>query len=237
MTPTSKRNYIKYSIEDKILEDFEFETDEPSLTILIATMGKRNKSFLSLLDSLLPQIDRLGGKVEVVAYWNNGELSIGQIRQALLEEAKGNYICFVDDDDELPPYYCYEIINALGKDYVGFNVKVLSDEIEKPTAFHSIRYQTWHQDENGYYRGVTHLNPVKRGLALMGRFDGGVGEDERWARTVTPFVKTENYLDKIMYIYHHSSENSNFGGDKKEGQFKRPIIVNKQFRWHPESRR
>jgi len=218
---------------------------ERRLSILIATIGRRNDSFLELMASLVPQIER--NNIEVVAYWNTGEKLIGDLRQALLKEAKGEYICFIDDDDRVPAYYCDEIFFALNSakekvDYVGFQVelfeKIQGIEHQMPPVFHSIRYGVWHQDEHGYYRGITHLNPIKRELALQAEFGkNGIGEDESWARTLMPLVRTEAYINKIMYYYHHDRENTSFGGiERKRKLYKRPKFEHAQFRWHPKSK-
>lgn len=191
------------------------------LSILIATLGRRHKQFRTLLSELMPQIEKYTGQIEVIALHNNGELTIGEYRQALLEAAQGEYVCFVDDDDKLPDYYCKEIMKAIKRkpDYIGFKVKLTNNDIERPTAFHSLQFPGWYQDVNGYYRGVTHLNPIKRELALRGNFTQltGAGEDEGWAVQVRPFVKTEEYIDKFMYFYRHDTEDSHFGSGKPAG--------------------
>jgi glycosyltransferase involved in cell wall biosynthesis len=206
----------------------------PDLSILIATMGCRNEQFLKLMKLLLSQVNDFHN-IEVIAYWNNGEKSIGEIRQALLNQSKGEYVCFIDDDDAIPPYYCVEILSNLGKDYVGFEVELYNDGVLQPRVMHSILYKNWSQDAQGFYRGVTHLNPIKRSIAIQGKFFGEAGEDERWSRSVTPFVLTENYINKIMYSYRHSSDKSNFGGQEQKGEYTRPVINNKYFKWHPLS--
>lgn len=212
------------------------------LSILIATIGRRNDSLLKLLAQLMPQTE--GKDVEVIAYWNNGERSIGDIRQSLLKEAKGEYVCFIDDDDMVPDYYIDEILANLGEDYVGFQVELfestrMTPPILMPPVFHSIRYGVWHQDDNGYYRGITHLNPIKREIALKGEFGKqGIGEDASWARSLMRFVKTENYIDKIMYYYHHDADETSFGGAYKPwAKYKRPDYGHENFRWHPLSKK
>lgn len=210
---------------------------EPKLSILICTIGPRKESFLRLMDELMPQVSF--NDVEVIAYWNNGEKSIGEIRQELLEEAKGEYVCFIDDDDRIPDYYCVEILHNLGEDYVGFEVQLFEKDKLMPRVFHSIRYGVWHQDDQGYYRGITHLNPIKRELAIQGQFGlQGIGEDESWARTMMSLVRTEKYIDKIMYYYHHDADTTTFGGKKLPEQiYHRPDFSHPQFRWHPKSRK
>lgn len=206
------------------------------LSILIATIGRRNGNLLALLAYLMPQTE--DKEVEVIAYWNNGEDSIGHIRQDLLKEAKGEYVCFIDDDDRIPDYYVAEILNNVGKDYIGFEVELFEKDIKMPRVFHSIKYGVWHQDDNGYYRGITHLNPVKRDIAIQGNFGiQGLGEDETWARVISPLVRTENYIDKIMYYYHHDADNTTFGGSYNLwAEYTRPIYKHTNFRWHPKSK-
>jgi len=209
-------------------------TSSPSLSILVASLGRREKKLSELLSILAPQIIENG--IEIVIYWNNGEKKIGDYRQALLEEAKGDYVCFVDDDDRVPYYYCHTILQNLGKDYIGFEVELFNEGKKMPRVFHSIRYGVWHQDEKGYYRGVTHLNPVKRELALTGTFSNGIGEDETWARMVAPHIRTENYIDKIMYYYHHDKDETFFGGvPKPEKLYIRPDLPYYGVRYHPDS--
>lgn len=209
----------------------------PKLSILIATVGRRNDSLHRLLAQLMPQTE--GKEVEVIAYWNNGERSIGDIRQSLLEEATGEYTCFIDDDDMVPDYYIPEILSALGEDYVGFEVELFEKDKQMPRVFHSIRYGVWHQDDTGYYRGITHLNPIKRELAIQGQFGKqGIGEDESWARSMMSLAKTENYIDKIMYYYHHDADETMFGGAYKPwAKYKRPEYGHTNFRWHPLSKK
>lgn len=203
------------------------------LSILIATLGRRGYRFLNLLSLLMPQVEKYDGQIEVLAYWNNGEVSIGEIRRSLMESAVGEYVCFIDDDDSVPGYYCAEIMEAIEEhpDYVGFKVQFFNEGVEAKPVFHSIMYNRWHEDERGYYRGVTHLNPIKREIALQGDFgNGGIGEDAKWARSVTPLVKTEKYVDKVMYQYYHDKSDTSFGGDiKPDGNYKRPTVTYKNF--------
>lgn len=211
--------------------------NSPKLSILISTIGKRNQKLLALLDDLLMQIEKL--PVEIVAYWNCGEQTIGDIRQSLLKEARGEYVCFVDDDDKVPEYYVAEILKALGKDYVGFQVELFNNGKQMPPVYHSIKYGIWSQDENGYYRGITHLNPIKRKIALKGTFGkDGLGEDAEWARTIMADVRTENYIDKIMYYYLHERDETMFSGAvRPEASYERPAFKHPQFRWHPKSKK
>lgn len=187
--------------------------------------------FEKLLKKLMKQVDKHQGAIRVIAYWNNGELPIGEIRQTLLEAATGTYVCFIDDDDAIPAYYCDEIIKALGKDYVGFRVRLLIHGVVHPPVYHSLKYDSWFEDRKGYYRNVTHLNPIKRKLALVHGFQSNeFGEDGIWARDTLPLVKTENYINKIMYYYHYG-ENSSWKVRPAYRTFARPKVKYKFFKY------
>jgi hypothetical protein len=211
------------------------------LSILIATVGRREEKFISLLSRLMEKVDMFNGQIEVIAYWNNGELPIGTLRQDLVEQAKGEYICFIDDDDDVPEYYCEQIMEALWEnpDYVGFQVKFFNEGVEAKPVYHSIVYDHWYEDENGYYRGVTHLNPIKRSIALQGNFgtSGEAGEDAQWAQSVKGLVKSQVYLDRVMYFYLHDRSDTNFGGDRSNGgEYVRPTVNYKHFSFHKDSK-
>ena len=97
------------------------------MSILIPTIGRRRERFAALLDVLLPQAEKSRASTEVVALYNNGEHPLPQVRQRLLDAARGAYVCFVDDDDMVAPCYVDEIVSALaenpGADSVGFRLE------------------------------------------------------------------------------------------------------------------
>src|SRR5687767_4133734 len=149
----------------------------------------------------LSYIEDYDGEIEVVAYWNNREKSLGSLRQALVEEAKGDYICFVDDDDMLPEYYLSSVYSLLGgtkydgPQYVGWKMQYIHDGVPSPKpTYHSLKYDGWSEDSLGFYRDVSHLNPVRRSLALRADFRKeipGVSEDRSWAIQLRPHLATE----------------------------------------------
>ena len=213
-------------------------------SILIATLSRRSEKLQRLLyNDLLPQVERYPD-VEVVAYWNHwGERPLGDIRQALVEDAKGDYINFVDDDDYLPEYYCSEIYPFLdGKiDYIGWKMQVIHDGVALKPTFHRLCYGGWYEDETGFYRDVSHLNPVRRELALMADFRRGFPEDESWADQLSLRLKREYFVNRTMYYYHSDSTDCSWKPDSPGARpyspldYKRPDIRSDQFRWHPDS--
>jgi hypothetical protein len=72
---------------------------------------------------------------------------------------------------------------------------------------HSLRYKTWYEDSSGLFRDISHLNPVRRRLARLGRFGGGFSEDSRWAAMLreTGQVRTEAWIPEALYWYRFST--------------------------------
>lgn len=164
----------------------------------------RHEGFDHLVASLEPQLNK---QCEVLVFWDNFEHSLGAKRQALLEAAKGEYICFVDDDDTVPDYYVEKIFEHMGQDYIGWRQQLTHDGEKMKPTFHSLEYSISETD-TAWYAGVTHLNPIKRKIALQGRFDISSPEDIAWAAQVRP--QTERVIDPefIMYYYEHSTSKS-----------------------------
>ena len=211
--------------------------ERPLLSILIPTVGERSDRFQNLVASLSPQVQAEYGDIEVLVYWNNFERPIAEIRQALIEEAHGQYVCFVDDDDGVPSYYCDKIITALQSrpDYVGWRMQLWMDGQKMKPTFHSIKYDHWSDDAEGYYRDISHLNPIKRSIALQVPFTGHDGpEDYSWAQLIAPLVKTEEYIEEPMYFYYYNSRDTIWQGGKVPDQsYTRPEL-GEHFRYHPE---
>lgn len=214
-----------------------------SLTILIPTVVDRAEKFQRLVDCLAPQIIKYGGDVQVLVLWNNYERQIGAVRQKLLEEADSSYVVFIDDDDLVTDDYVDTIYPLLdGVDYIGYKVAFYDNgrKVNKP-VIHSIKNTGWYDDDSGFYRRGVHINPVLRKIALKGRYDMGDyraetprPEDETYHKNIDKYLKTENFIDREMYIYHQTDDHAFGKFIPLEGEFKKPILP-KYFKYHPES--
>lgn len=176
-------------------------------SILILTQPSRKLFLARLMDVLRPQLENILGwarDVEVVAKEFDKRYSLGYNRQLMIDAARGEYVCFVDDDDLVAEDYVSRILPLLdGADYIGFQLQCYMDGAPFSRTYHSLKYDRWWNDEKGYYRDISHVNPIRRELALKAWMSGGHGEDSRWATDLRKLgvVKTENYVDDIMYHY------------------------------------
>lgn len=184
----------------------------PTWTILVPTLGERRALFERLMTALLPQLDPYAGNVRVISWWNNGSPGLPEIRQRLVIGSRSEYVSFVDDDDLVPGYFVAEVVTALAQrpDYVGWDVQCYSDGAPTAISHHSLAHGRWYNGETAYFRDISHLNPIKRDLALLGDFRKtrvGRAEDRNWADQIrhTRKVRTEVVIPRIMYHYLYST--------------------------------
>ena len=84
------------------------------LSILICSLASREYYRNRLLELLESQINvENQTSIEVLQDIDHGEASIGSKRQRLIEVAKGDYVCFIDDDDRISPDYIEKILKAI----------------------------------------------------------------------------------------------------------------------------
>lgn len=180
----------------------------PFLSILIASMAKRKRECDRLMRFLLRQLDG-GMPVEVLV--NDAEpMSRGAKRQAMLQEARGDYVAFVDDDDLVADDYLVRVLNACAqrKDCCSLEgVITLGMGTSRP-FYHSLKYDRWFEDQVAYYRTPNHLNAVRRDLALQAGFrDMAYGEDLDYSARLYPLLRTEAQVTGGP-LYHY------FAGDE-----------------------
>jgi len=180
-------------------------------SILIPTLSSRTNQCLSLVDRLLDQIEQGNyiGLVEVVTLYDSGEKSIGTKRNELIQMAKGKYIAFVDDDDDITANYIDLIMEGIAHDVDCCSLRgVITWNGEQPEVFeHSIKYDAYKTNATGfprYERYPNHLNAIKKEIANDFKYpEINHGEDTDWATQVyqSGRIKTEHYIDSVLYHY------------------------------------
>lgn len=177
--------------------------------VLIATIPHRHGKLCALLAELNRQWQPGLG---VIVYRDNLEAPVGVKRQALLKMSRADYVSFIDDDDEVSPVFVRQIMIALdaGPDYVGFLAEVWLDGVYTAQAEHSLRHSSWRGGTgrpDRIARDLSHLNPIRRELALRGDFGAGHDEEDRdWAQGVrdSGAARVEVLVPEVMYVYKFS---------------------------------
>jgi glycosyl transferase family 2 len=179
-------------------------------SILILTQPSRVEFLARLLEVIKPQIEHCPD-IELLIRVFDPTLSLGENRQLLKDQSVGEYVNFIDDDDLVPEDYVSSIYpNLHDVDYVGFQMQMYVDGSSTNPIYHSLRYDRWWQDMNGSYRDIVHLNPMRRELSQLVKMSGESGEDSRWSSALRSLevLKTEAYVDKVMYYYYHRTRKS-----------------------------
>ena len=196
---------------------------DKKLSILICSIVGRELLLQNLVNELKRQSIGKTDDVEILIEVDNKEISTGAKRNILLKRARGDYICFVDDDDKVSYDYVAKILEAVESNpdccsLVGLlgrkmnrktlrrmqrrKEKINPDEIQSNIFIHSLKYKEWFEKDGVYYRCPNHLNTIKRELALQVGFpDVSQSEDRAYSLKLFPLLKTESVIEGIIYYY------------------------------------
>lgn len=171
------------------------------LSILICSMSSRSEKLKRLMAVLQPQITN---DIEILVKTDEGQIAIGAKRNLLLQEASGDYVAFVDDDDLVSNDYVEKIIEAIksNPDCCGIS-GIITFQGSGPRMFiHSLKYKEWFEKNEIYYRCPNHLNPIKRSLALQVKFpESNFGEDKDFSTRLLPLLNSEAFIPGVLYHY------------------------------------
>jgi glycosyltransferase involved in cell wall biosynthesis len=177
------------------------------LSILIVTLKSREHLLNGLKRVLKNQIT---SDIEVLVSSDEKQASIGTKRNNLLKSATGEYVCFIDDDDLVSPFYVQEILKATKEspDCIGIQGIITLKNIGPRVFVHSLQYTNWFEKNNIYYRCPNHLNPIKKEIALSVGFpDISNQEDRAYSFGLQGKLKNEKLITTPLYYYYPSSEN------------------------------
>lgn len=179
------------------------------LSILICTTSARSEVIKPLLRSLKTQFGNNGHHPEVELIVNAHETdNVGKKRNTLLHQAQGEYIIFVDSDDEISPNYVSLILKAIESkpDCVAINGIITTNGKDERKWFISKDYLSWYMKKGIYYRTPNHISPVRRELALKAGFpEVKHAEDYGYSMRLFPLLKTETIITEPIYHYKYVS--------------------------------
>jgi glycosyltransferase involved in cell wall biosynthesis len=175
------------------------------LSILICSLESRSKLLNRLLSVLGPQVEN-EKSVEILISKDNGNIPIGTKRNNLVSNAKGDYVCFVDDDDLVSNEYVKKILKAIETkpDCCSLNGELIFNGQTVGLFFHSAEYDRWINDIKNhlYFRCPNHLNAIKKDIVLKCPFpDKNFGEDHDFSVAIQKLIKKESKIDGILYKY------------------------------------
>lgn len=182
------------------------------LTILICSLQKRLQKFAALCEHLQQQAEKYPNQVEILWLGDNKTMSVGEKRNKLLSLAKGDYVCFVDDDDWVADTYIERIMQgiATGADCICFNAIYSNDEGTSIDVEYSLdNLLNVDVPNKPRLRVPNHLIPIKREYALKTMFlNKSFGEDTDYGLRVRRILKTEYRIKEPLYYYRFSASES-----------------------------
>lgn len=181
------------------------------ISILIPTMKHREPLFAQVLAEIKKQATQCPQiRTEILWESDNGEMTLGQKRNVLMDRCSGKYHCFIDDDDVLAPDYLKTFVPmiASGIDYdcasfVGAHYRV--GQFTK-LFHHSMTYSEWAETPERYIRTISPMNLIKTDIVRQVRYkDIRNTEDHEFSKRLmaSGLLKTEYEINPNHPIYHY----------------------------------
>jgi len=224
----------------------------PLLSVLMPTLVRREPVFCELVKGLCGQAEASAAPVEIVGLQNAGERPLAEYREMLLRDARGEFLCFVDDDDQVAGDYVDQICAALRSEPAPDVVTFVQDGsgTQAGVTLFGLGFlgAPWHPViVNGvatYLRVYSHMQPIRAEVARQGSFlrPGGLGftqEDQHFAMSVVPLLlergSREAHVPRVLYTYNFMSAGDSTQQGRQhgvDGEHERPAIASPCFRWY-----
>jgi len=189
------------------------KTGKMVLSIIMITIPERFEPFYKLRLKVNQQIKEANkthpslGDVEIVEVnsprYPEGK-TIGEKRQEGLENAKGEYVCWLDDDDDISPDYVETLLRLA---YEGGDVLTFSNLSRFENFWCVVRMSLAQKEDEQVRPGVVNRRPYhvcgwKREIALKAGFEAlNWDEDAGFVLRATPLCKTETHVENILHEY------------------------------------
>lgn len=181
------------------------------ISILIPTMTPRKQLFEQVLAEVRKQIAECPEiRTEVIWESDNGELTLGQKRNVLVDRCQGKYHCFVDDDDVLAPYFLRTFVPMIqsGIDYdcASFLGAHYKRGVLNKLFYHSLDVPEWAETSERFLRSVSPMNMIKTSIVRQVRYkDIRNTEDHEFSKRLmaSGLLQTEFKIDPNRPIYHY----------------------------------
>lgn len=178
------------------------------LSILIPTLPGREHYLNNLLLNI--NVQKKNYNLEILIDDTDRQVSTGRKRNNLISRSIGDYIWFIDDDDDIHHDALRLVYGALDKkpDVVTFNGWMTTDGRRKERFI--IRLGSNYTKRMGiYYRYPNHICPMKRELIKDIKFEDIYhGEDYLWATQIhdKALLQTEEVITEDIYHYKFRSK-------------------------------
>jgi glycosyltransferase involved in cell wall biosynthesis len=177
------------------------------LSILTPTIPTRIASVAALQVKIAEQIDD-DLTVEHLCFCDNRARTIGAKRQALVDIARGEYIAFVDDDDDISDDYVSRLLTAIetGADVITFRQRAIYNGLESEVVF-GVNNRDGQFNPGGItLRAPWHVCAWKRETVAGCLFgESNYGEDLIWCEQARKRIQTAHHIDAVLHTYRHEA--------------------------------
>lgn len=181
------------------------EASDVLLTIAVCTMPSRMKTFVKVTEELVKQAD--GKPVEVFCFLDNRKSNLSEKRNLVIAGAKGKYISFVDDDDQVEPDYVDSILKEIRNDpeadCIVFDVMVHGYNPQPKLCKYGVEYIHW-EAEDAYYRKPNHIMAFRTEISRRHKYKkelSAIAEDTEWADRASKDIVKQKRIEKVLYHY------------------------------------
>lgn len=203
-------NIDKVTYEKRAAKNFDLNEILPYLSILTPSVPSRvTTSLVKLIDKIDHQIkeNNLEKKVEHLILIDNKIRTVGRKRDNLIQSAVGQFVAFVDDDDDISKDYVLELTNAIKEhpnvDVITFKQNCFIEDYPKSVAVFGLQHENeGYQPNTIFKRKPYHICAWNRRLAQQYRVpSNNICEDAGWASQMWKVAKTEHHIDKVLHAY------------------------------------
>jgi len=176
------------------------------LSILTPTIPGREAQVQALSQKIAEQTGT--ADVEHLVLSDNRKRSIGAKRQALVDIARGQYVAFCDDDDDIADIYVQSILQAIKSDadVVTFKQQSSYNGARSTVVFHLGQGDHPYKPDGITKRDAWHVCAWRRDLVRTCLFgECNYGEDLIWCRQARAKAKTSVHVDKVLHTYIHDA--------------------------------
>jgi glycosyltransferase involved in cell wall biosynthesis len=193
--------------------------DDILISVLILSIPSRTESVTALMKKLEGQLGNRRS-VEILVLTDNKSQSISEKRNVLLRAARGQFVCFMDDDDGIANDYIDQLLTAVKEnpsvDCVSFNqfCSLDGEPMNVEFGIGNPHGQLWRTQEGmlgDIKRPPYHMCLWRREIAQSEEFrpmygaNGQSTEDIDWLMRLYPKVQTEHHIDAPLHMYIYNS--------------------------------
>ena len=188
---------------------------EITLSILICSVDteERQNELKKLINELHRQISKNYAEeiIEIIVDTDNMIKSVGQKRNDLIEKARGEFICFIDDDDFISENYLSIILYHLnsGIDILLIAIEHIENGVNKPKIIPSLYIDNLNTGEAVFKTNHFHLCPHKKSIARNVLFECvNFAEDMIYSQKMVKYINIYYLIYEPIYIYFDNLEKS-----------------------------